>query len=181
MLASSTSAIYDQYVYIFRLFPFWFSFINLIMDDRRAKTIINMSIFIATLEICNCFSRKKIGIPCSLINSRLNIWVKPVFLYIALNMCFFLFICISNLFFFCISGRKLLVDKDIAWLEFWPSFLIWFNISNASEWFLITFPLVSLFLSAMSLTFLRFCKSLIFCVFFSFWNSFYSSFVTGAK
>ena len=81
------------------------------MCGRGANTIINMSVSLVILEVWNCFSRRKVGFLCSLINSRPNIWVKPVFSYTALNICFLLYICIPNLFLFLCNGTQVVVRR----------------------------------------------------------------------
>lgn len=73
MLASLTDAMNDKCIYTFYLFSFEFSSINLVIDSRRANIIIDMIVFIATLEICNCFSGKKVGFLYCLINRKTNI------------------------------------------------------------------------------------------------------------
>lgn len=100
ILASPIGDIYNQCIYMFYLFLFWFSSIHLVMHGRGTKTIIDMSVFIAILKICNYFSKKKVGFPYCLINGKPNMQVKLVFLFTVLNMCFFFYIYISNLFLF---------------------------------------------------------------------------------
>lgn len=63
--------------------------IQLCIVEVLKLLFIDMSVFIAILEIYDYFLERKVGFSCCLINSNLNMLVKPVFLYTILNMCFF--------------------------------------------------------------------------------------------
>lgn len=84
------------------------------MHNRKVKIIVNISDFIKTLKLCNYFLKKKVGFLYSLINIRLNIWEKPVFLYIVLNIYFFSIFVFSIYFCFYVNKYKLLKDNNIV-------------------------------------------------------------------
>lgn len=65
--------IYDQCIYMFHPFLFEFCLINPVMHSKKARTIVGMSISIATWEIYNYFLKKKVGFLYYLINGKQNI------------------------------------------------------------------------------------------------------------
>lgn len=65
--------IYNKYICTFYLILFYIISINIVMNSGKAKTITGMNISIATLEICDYFSERKVSFLYFLINEKSNI------------------------------------------------------------------------------------------------------------